>query len=125
MPEQQQWVLGGVGSVYASLPGLAVGDSGAVARLQWEPPVYPVADLLELGLRSFVEYGMTRFEQNVGGRDTGTRSQSDIGAELTGTLPWGLEAAIGTAVELSTSGVSEDAETDADANYYFRLRQTF
>ena len=125
LPEQQQWVLGGVGSVYASLPGLAVGDSGAVARLQWEPPVYPVADLLELGLRSFVEYGMTRFEQNVGGRDTGTRSQSDIGAELTGTLPWGLEAAIGTAVELSTSGVSEDAETDADANYYFRLRQTF
>ncbi|WP_370299902.1 hypothetical protein [Abyssibacter sp.] len=124
VPEQQQWVLGGTGSLYSSLPGLAVGDSGAVARVQWEPPEYSF-NILQVGLKTFAEYGITRFEDNVGGRDTDDRSQADVGAEITGKLPWGLEAAIGSAIELTTSGVTDAAEEDADANYYFRVRQTF
>jgi len=124
VPEQQQWVLGGAGSLYSSLPGLAVGDSGAVLRLQWEPPEYSLS-ILSLGLKTFAEYGVARFEESVAGRSTESRSQADAGAEITGKLPWGLEAAIGSALELSTSGVSDATEDDADANYYFRVRQTF
>lgn len=38
LPEQQQWVMGGQGNVEAFLPGLAVGDSGALLRLAMTLP---------------------------------------------------------------------------------------
>ena len=125
VPEQQQWVLGGDGSLYASLPGLAVGDSGAVARLQYEPPSLELG-WMDVGLKAFTEYGVTRFESSVGGiRDTGSKSQTDVGGEVEFNFPWGLEAAIGSAVEVDTSGLSRAEERAADANYYFRVRMSF
>src|SRR3569623_1806507 len=36
LPEQQQWVLGGVGSLTSSLPGVVVGDKGYLGRVYTE-----------------------------------------------------------------------------------------
>lgn len=124
VPEQQQWVLGGRGNLYASLPGLAIGDSGALAWIQWEPPARTLWSV-QGRLKTFLEYGAARFESEVAGRNTDVRSQADIGAEVTITTPWGQEAAIGSAHAFATSNISDAAESAADANYYFRIRQSF
>ena len=81
---------------------------------------------MDVGLKAFTEYGVTRFESSVGGiRDTGSKSQTDVGGEVEFNFPWGLEAAIGSAVEVDTSGLSRAEERAADANYYFRVRMSF
>src|SRR5690606_4673206 len=43
VPEQSQWVLGGVDALHAWLPGVAVGDSGALVLLQVGYRLDPVA----------------------------------------------------------------------------------
>lgn len=124
VPEQQQFVLGGVGNLHASLPGLAVGDSGGLARLQWQP-----TDRQWLGvigkLKVFAEYGYAQFETDRGGRSTQQRSQSDVGLEVTGEFPYGWTLAATYASVISESGIDEQAAEDAEADFFFRLRKTF
>ena len=122
--EQQQFVLGGVGNLYASLPGLAVGDSGGIARLQWVPGARrwkAVTGRLKL----FAEHGYARFETRRAGRDNRQRSQSDIGLELSGEFPGGLTLSLAHATVISESGIDEQTAREAGADFYFRLRKRF
>lgn len=62
LPEQQQWVLGGPGNLYAYLPGAAVGDVGGLAGLKLHRQPF---GFYGVGFEpsAFVEYGAARFVQ--------------------------------------------------------------
>lgn len=70
LPQQQQWVLGGIDRLSAYLPGVLVGDSGfhidtGLSR-RWTLGVFT----LDVGL--FAEYGGARYENASGLNSTGT-----------------------------------------------------
>ncbi|HEX4872817.1 MAG TPA: ShlB/FhaC/HecB family hemolysin secretion/activation protein [Nevskiaceae bacterium] len=126
LPEQNQWVIGGVGNAQAYLPGVAVGDQGALARLQVD---YQLGEFAGVTLRPrvFAEFAMAEYaEPEATFGEPGERQElSDAGVEL--GLAWGphLEAAISAAESLSEKGIPEAALNAADANYFFRLTARF
>ncbi|MGQ0621495.1 MAG: ShlB/FhaC/HecB family hemolysin secretion/activation protein [Panacagrimonas sp.] len=67
LPEQQQWVVGGVGNGEAYLPGVAGGDTGGVARAQIEFGLGQVGGGFTLTPRVFAEYAYTRYENELPG----------------------------------------------------------
>lgn len=82
LPEQQQWVLGGPGNMYAYLPGAAVGDVGGLAGLKLHRSAF---GFYGVGFEpsAFIEYGSSRFVQaRSGNRPDGIASLADAGLKL-------------------------------------------
>lgn len=120
VPEQNQWVLGGAGSLSAYLPGVAVGDSGLLVRSVTEYRGLPEVYGLQLTPRGFVEFASTRLEN--GGV---TQRAADIGAEVNVRVYSWLEAAVAYAEPLEKRNIPVAAQDAADANLYFRLNARF
>lgn len=122
LPEQQQWVMGGIGNIEAYLPGVATGDSGGLARLQWETDAQSLFGFA-VTPRLFVEYGMAKFENGDG--DAGDNQKlADGGASLTFTLG-GFEAAVSYAESIQEKKIAKDVLHDSDANAFFRVAMKF
>lgn len=122
VPEQQQWVMGGVGNIEAYLPGVASGDSGGLARLQFETSQF---HLFGIGIvpRLFAEYGYAKFE-NASGDAGETQSLADTGVSLAFTRA-PFEASISYAESIKEKNIVREALRDSDANAFFRISVTF
>lgn len=124
VPEQQQWIVGGIGSMHAYVPGVALGDRGLLARVvaEYNPTVYYG---LTFKPRAFVEFAAAEYANNVATQSDGVQSLTDIGAELVvGFEPW-FETALAAALPLQHSNVSKQARDDARADFFFRLTAKF
>lgn len=127
VPEQQQWVLGGLGNGSAWLPGLAVGDAGLLARFSVEPDVIQLSENFRLLPKVFAEYGLAQFEN--------VSDSSAIGRQLPGFADAGVTLTLGgyewLEVELTwAEGFYhrdiEESELDASrANLYFKVAGKF
>lgn len=120
VPEQQQWVLGGFGSLTSYLPGVAVGDTGYLLRLVGELGAYEYAGV-SFKPRAFVESGGTTFE-NI---DAGSPMLADVGVQVDAAWQDWVEASVGYAESVADSDVSELTLDQADANVYFRVAIKF
>lgn len=123
VPEQSQWVLGGVDALAAWLPGIAVGDSGSLARLQLSHLETPAPFDIELIPGVFVEYGRARFEPpDPVGR---TAELADIGTFLDARHPLGIRARASVARGIADSGIDRDALARAQATFHFSIAVSF
>ena len=124
VPEQQQWVMGGVGNMEAYLPGVATGDSGGLARLQLEATVLDLGSF-KLVPRVFAEYGFTRLENPFLGQPDGTQSLADAGVALGIAFGKYLEASVSYAESFEEDGIDEAVLENADANMFFQVGAKF
>lgn len=125
LPEEAQWVLGGVESLHAWLPGVAIGDRGTLLRIHgeyrgWEP--WPRWQLLPT---VFAEAGSAAFDDPaVGPTRRGTAWLSDVGAGVVVKAGPRVEAGLAMAAPLAHSGLDAATrdEARADAFFHFSLR---
>ncbi|HKY93072.1 MAG TPA: ShlB/FhaC/HecB family hemolysin secretion/activation protein [Nevskiaceae bacterium] len=115
LPEQAQWVLGGVDAVTAYLPGVAIGDSGGLVRLEARREGEPDATWT-VEPRLFVEHGWARFEAG----DSTRQRLTDAGLGV--TLRWrGLSASLVSAFDIAHDGVGREQRDDSEAHVVFSV----
>lgn len=122
LPQQQQFVLGGISSMSAYLPGVLIGDDGyflhlaASAKPQW----------LGLAWESslFVEYAATHFN-NASGDLASTQRLADAGFRLALKPGYGIETELLAAVPVMDDVVDEPRLAALEADFFWRLRWVF
>ncbi len=124
VPEQQQWIVGGIGNLHAYVPGVAIGDRGVLVRAVGETPAY-VRGLLSVRPRVFAEYAVAEYAEPAAGLPGGKQALSDIGGELVIGVGRYIETALTAAMPLSDSGVPQQVRDDARADFFFRLTAKF
>lgn len=124
VPEQQQWVVGGIGSLHAYVPGVAIGDRGLSARLIGEAPALSVSRF-SLKPRLFLEWGAAEYSDPASGQPPSRQSVSDAGGELVLGIGPFFEAALAAAMPLHDSGIERRTRDDARADFLFRLSGKF
>lgn len=120
VPEQQQWVLGGIGNGEAYLPGVAVGDSGALGRVQLEFNAGEVSGI-RIVPRVFAEYAYAKLENPVLGQPGGDQTFADVGVSLSFSYANALEIAVSYAESIEDDGIDQSVLDDADANLFFKV----
>jgi hypothetical protein len=123
VPEQQQWVLGGVGNVAAYLPGVAVGDRGYLLRTQAGAGDYEYSGF-SFAPRVFAEYGKASFAQGAGTSPLYTGQHpafADVGGEIGIKLTSWLSGAVDGAWAFKHSDVSDYQLDKSEARVFFRL----
>jgi len=118
LPQQQQYVLGGVDNLSAWLPGVAIGDQGYYLRLQSEWRF--AAGSWVLAPRVFTEYGSARLQQARSIR-TARQTLAAVGAEMVVSHAGWLEASLLAATPVLDRGVTEDVLRAAEADMFFRI----
>ena len=124
LPQQQQFVLGGLGSLSAYLPGALVGDQGVFFHIgvqrRWQ------FETLSLTPSVFVEYGAARYndtDDDLG--DSQTISDAGIRVTVIPAGDSGLESELVVARGLSDD-VADPARLDAfEADFFWRVRWSF
>lgn len=124
VPEQQQFVLGGIGNLQGFLPGAAVGDTGALVRLRAEWQGIDFYDIY-VTPRVFLEYGFARYEEPAPAAPQSTQSLSDVTGEVSLKIAKWFEVTGSASLPLYDSGQPDAAIEDAEANYFLRLTATF
>ena len=119
LPEQQEWLLGGLGSMTAYLPGVAVGDVGYVARAQAELNLDVSG--FEVTPRLFGEYGFATFQNPAAGQVSERQSLGDVGVEVAFKLGKTFEGSVAWAKSVYDEGISQSELDAAKANVYFRI----
>ena len=123
LPQQQQWVLGGVSSISSHLPGVLVGDSGMFTRLGLNHKLVDL-DGFDLVAGVFAEYGEANFEDASG--DAGdTASISDIGARIKMTYADTLEVSLVVADSISEKNLSDEFLKDTEADFFASFKLVF
>ncbi|TXH02809.1 MAG: hypothetical protein E6R07_14090 [Nevskiaceae bacterium] len=120
VPEQQQWVLGGLGNLTSSLPGVAVGDKGYLARAYTELTL-PLIAGIELKPRVLIEHGAAKFAKPLAGQSTDTQQVTDAGLELGFKFTQIVDGTLAYAKSFDDKGVTSSTKQDADARVYFRI----
>lgn len=123
LPQEEQWVAGGFDSLQAWVPGVAVGDRGALVRL------VVGRDAPEPGFRLkpavFVEHGYAEFEIAPPGYPGGEQWLTDAGLELSADLDGWLQAKLVWAQPLQEDGIDQARLDDSEANVFFSLKAQF
>lgn len=118
VPEQQQWVLGGLGNLSAYLPGVAVGDKGYLVRAQGEAGAFPVYRGSEVRPRVFVEYAATQYNDLGGGIPRVADAGVEVGLKFTS---W-LSGSVAYARSFFDKDIPDPVLDATDARVYFRLQ---
>lgn len=121
LPEQSQWVMGGIGNASAYLPGIGVGDSGGLARWQIDYSGLGAIAGLKISPRLFAEYSYAKYENDIPAGSSGTPTVADAGIELIGEWKDLLEARLTYAESIYDKDLDDTVLDEADANLYFRL----
>ncbi len=119
LPEQQQWVLGGIGNLASQRPGVAIGDEGHLLRAVGELGRYSWQGI-ELRPRVFAARGAARL--------TGAPDQpmlADAGIELALSAYGWLHAGLIRSWRLDEREVSQRALERTEAELLFTLRVGF
>ena len=123
LPQQQQWVLGGMKSISAYLPGVMSGDSGYFGDLSLQHKV--VVAGIDVTAAVFAEYGAAWFE-NAAGTAGDERSIADAGVRVSADLGWGVNLDAVVARPLADDGfVSDDELERLEADFYFVVKKVF
>ncbi len=122
VPEQQQWVLGGVGSLTSSLPGVVVGDKGYLGRFYTEVAL-PITDSLSLRPKVFVEHGSATFNNpnSSTSQTNGAQTLTDAGAELGLKFSQFVDASFAYAKSFDDKNINKTTKDASDARLYFRV----
>ncbi|WP_372747361.1 ShlB/FhaC/HecB family hemolysin secretion/activation protein [Litorivivens sp.] len=127
LPQQQQWVLGGVDRLSAYLPGVLVGDSGYHADLSFNH-TWKLGDFSLAG-GVFAEYGAAQYENAsgaLGSVDLGDQSSiADAGIRATLSAWDWLEVRAVIAESLSEDNVDEAALDRAEADFFVVVKAIF
>lgn len=118
VPEQQQWVLGGLGNLSAYLPGVAVGDKGYLVRAQGEAGAFPVYRGSEIRPRVFVEYAATQYNDLGGGIPRVADAGVEVGIKF---LSW-LSGSVAYARSFFDKDIPDPVLGATDARVYFRIQ---
>lgn len=122
LPEQQQWTLGGQGSLTTALPGVATGDMGYLFRAYTETTLAaPYLKGVDLRPKVFIETGSASFETPKAGQALGTQSLIDLGFEVGFKYRQWLDGSIAYAREIGTDNISDQTLNNANARVYFRI----
>lgn len=123
LPQQQQWVLGGMSAMSAYLPGVLSGDTGLFTVADFTHK-FTVAGI-DISAAVFAEYGSARFE-NAGGELGDVRSLADVGGRIGADLGWGVRLDAVAATPIMDDGFSSSDELEKlEADFYFVLKKVF
>lgn len=124
VPQNQQWVIGGLGNLTAWLPAILVGDSGSLGRLSVTTPPF-MWDRVSLSGNAFIEGGVVRLHHRPLNNPT-TRALGDAGFSLTGTVAGGTSLVLAYAWPVAYRNVDREAiNAQGRASVYFSLSQSF
>ncbi len=127
LPQQQQWVLGGIDRMSAYLPGVLVGDTGYHADLSLNHTWNFGSFKLIGGI--FAEYGSAQYENasgSLGSVDLSRDSSiSDAGLRATLTAWDWLEVRAVIAESLSDDNVDEDVLERSEADFFVVVKAVF
>lgn len=124
VPEQQQWVLGGLQSVRAWLPGVAVGDMGSYASIDLSYLGLRVMDST-LRLRAFAEVAETNFNAVAGNPASDKARLADAGLELAWQPSPLFEMTLTAASPLTEDNVDQAVLDEAEADWFVRIVSRF
>lgn len=123
LPQQQQFVLGGMDSLSAYLPGVLIGDEGYHLKVSLNKAI-EAAEGLKLTPSLFAEYGGSWYN-NTSSDFGDEQALADAGLRL--KLEYGdfLYSELVAARSIYDDVVSEDYAESLEADFYWRLRLTF
>lgn len=128
LPEQQQWVAGGLGNVEAFLPGVAAGDSGGLARLFAQTRIEVMG--MPFVPQVFADYGYAKLENPFGepfvpvAQSGATQTLADVGASLSVKVHRTTELRVSYAESLQEKNVTRRTQDASDANLFFSIAVT-
>lgn len=120
VPEQQQWVLGGMGNLHAWLPGVAVGDSGWLSRIEVTRQAWASGDW-RIAPKAFVEAGISQREKPQTGQSSERSELADAGLSFHLHYQDWAELQLAVARPLSERGVDPAVLDQTEADFFFRL----
>ena len=125
VPEQQQWVLGGLNNGGAYLPGVATGDAGEIVRGSLAYAAIPLGEHFRLTPKIFAEYGIAELKHPSPGQNQGKPAIADAGVDLTlGAFEW-LELGLAYAEGFYDHDLTSDELQASRARLFFHVRGTF
>ncbi len=127
LPQQQQWVLGGIDRLSAYLPGVLVGDTGYHVDLSYNHRWNFGSFTLAGGV--FAEYGSAQYENasgTVGAVDLGSDSSiADAGIRATLTAWDWLEVRAVVAESISENNLDEELLERAESDFFVVVKAVF
>lgn len=123
LPQQQQWVLGGLSTISAWLPGVLVGDSGYHSVLAFSFAPWQIRER-PLNVSLFAEIGSAEFEDLPSPLNE-RRTLSDAGIRLQYEIWNGLTLDAVAAAPLSDSNLNDAFLDDLRSDAFFNLRQVW
>ena len=123
LPQQNQWVLGGFGSLSAYYPGILVGDSGYSGRLQVQSPPWSYHGFSISG-NVYAETGGTTFTYLAPGQAP-WQSLTDVGVGVSLQTPWKTSITALSALPVGWNHVSQAVRRASRVDAYFVLTQNF
>jgi hemolysin activation/secretion protein len=123
VPQNQQWVLGGLGNLSAWMPAVVVGDMGGLGRASVNTPSW-TWDKFSVSAAAYVEAGIARFYYTPPDFPT-TRSLADAGVSLQGTVAGGTSLTLAYAVPVYYRNVDRQIADPQRSQVYFSLSQSF
>lgn len=119
LPQEEQFVLGGVDNLAAYLPGVAIGDTGVLASADLK--YTHESDGLRWWPRAFVEYGAARYVK-ANAEYADRQEVADAGLELGMRVSRYVNASLVYAQSFHDRGISDDILDASDAKLYFRIK---
>lgn len=129
LPQQQQWVLGGISTLRAYLPGVLVGDSGGYLSTSLVRTMH--MDSVAIDFTLFAEYGAARYQDAHGKDFTGkvsfvnysTLADAGIGATL--RIQKHIEVSAIVARPIDKSNVDSAVVDQAEADFFVVIKASF
>lgn len=122
LPQQQQYVLGGMNSLSAYLPGVLIGDNGYFVHAALNAKYRAWGMPVEASI--FAEYGATNFS-DVSGELGMEQSLADAGVRFSASLGYGFETEFVAAVPLMDKVVDKARVDSLESDFFWRLRWTY
>lgn len=122
LPQNQQWVLGGYGSLTAWTPGVLVGDGGYLLRATLQSPSWQWGRW-QMSAQGFAEQGAVTNHYTPAGT-SGWQMLSDVGLGFTWTAPWKTQLSLTAARAVANKNVTATTLNSQRA-VYFVLQQPF
>ncbi|MEO8754465.1 MAG: ShlB/FhaC/HecB family hemolysin secretion/activation protein [Casimicrobiaceae bacterium] len=123
VPQNQQWILGGLGNLSAWLPAVVIGDMGTLGRVAVNSPSWSWEGVSVSG-SAFVEAGLTRFHFTAPTIPV-TRTLADAGISITGSVSGGTSLTLAYALPVYYRNIDRDLADAQRAQVFFSLTQSF
>ena len=123
VPQNQEWILGGLGNLSAWLPAVIIGDMGSLGRVSVNTPSWSWESLSISGA-AFVEAGLTRFHFTPPTIPV-TRSLADAGISITGNVTGGTSLTLAYALPVYYRNIDRNVVDSQRAQVFFSLSQSF